>query len=214
MIAYEAAPGEEVIVKGSESWKPEARPSAGWKLPPLPQGVTVWMADLPAEFFVGCNRVSRDQHVRRIWKPDSQWTERRLLLRRGAVFAGGEPLRQALHTRNLGEKDGTFWVEEPGLRVHFRLPGDADPTNTTLEVTTREQCFAPEIYGLGYIRVSGFRFEQAADGVPVPQRAMVSAMRGHYWIIEDCNIRFAQRLRDGHRLAGLEGDLRLHGRRA
>jgi hypothetical protein len=50
MIAYEAVPGEHATVKGSEVWTPEARPSAGYK---LGGGATVWMADLPAEFFTG-----------------------------------------------------------------------------------------------------------------------------------------------------------------
>jgi hypothetical protein len=47
---------------------------------------------------------------------------------------------------------------------------------------------------LGYIRVSGFVFEHAADGIPVPQRAMVSASRGHHWIVEDNQIRWANAL--------------------
>ena len=58
-------------------------------------------------------------------------------------------------------------------------------------MTNREQVFAPLEPGLGYIRVSGLHFEHCADGFPVPQRAMVSATRGHHWIIEDCTLRWA-----------------------
>ncbi len=32
MITYEAAKGEKVVVKGSEVWKPELRPSTGWNM--------------------------------------------------------------------------------------------------------------------------------------------------------------------------------------
>jgi hypothetical protein len=64
----------------------------------------------------------------------------------------------------------------------------------SFEVTVREQVFAPLVPRLGYIRVSGFTFEHAADGIPVPQRAMVSARRGHHWIVEDNHIRWANAL--------------------
>ena len=55
----------------------------------------------------------------------------------------------------------------------------------------REQVFAPREFGLGYLRVSGLVFEHAADGLPAPQRAAVSTMRGHHWIIEDCEVAWA-----------------------
>lgn len=58
-------------------------------------------------------------------------------------------------------------------------------------MTVREQVFAPKERHLGYIRVSGFRFEHAADGIPVPQRACVSTSRGHHWIVERNQIRYA-----------------------
>jgi len=81
-------------------------------------------------------------------------------------------------------------VEDPGLRIHMRLPGDIDPKDVTFEVTTQEQVFVPTEPHLGYIRVSRFHFEHGADGIPVPQRAMVSANRGHHWIVEDNHIRW------------------------
>jgi hypothetical protein len=34
-------------------------------------------------------------------------------------------------------------------------------------------------------------FEHAANGFPVPQRGMVSANRGHHWVVEDCTLRAA-----------------------
>lgn len=33
-------------------------------------------------------------------------------------------------------------MEEPGLRIHFRLPGDADTTQATFEVTAKDQLLA------------------------------------------------------------------------
>jgi hypothetical protein len=44
---------------------------------------------------------------------------------------------------------------------------------------------------LSYIRVKGIAFEQADYAFPVPQRGMVSASRGTFWVIEDCVLRHA-----------------------
>ena len=52
-------------------------------------------------------------------------------------------------------------------------------------------CSAPREFGLGYVRVSGFHFEHAADGLPVPQRAALSTMRGHHWIIDNNEVAWA-----------------------
>jgi len=178
MIAYEAAPGEDVFVRGSQRWTPEFVSSEDWNIGPLPRSATVWMGDLPAEWFIGYNPFMSRSFSSEYTTFTRDWSKEEIhqfMLRRGMVFAA----------------DGAFWVEDPGLRIHLRLWRDADPKSAMLEVTTQEQVFAPLEHGLGYIRVSGFGFEHAADGVPVPQRAAVSATRGHHWIIEDNGIRWA-----------------------
>ncbi len=58
-------------------------------------------------------------------------------------------------------------------------------------MTTQEQVFAPAEKYLGFIRLSGLHFAHAANGIPVPQLGMVSASRGHHWIVEDCTLRWA-----------------------
>ena len=119
------------------------------------------------------------------WTPEES---NRLLLRRGMLFCNGQPLRQVLKPAQLGQQAGTFWVEDPGLRIHFRLPDDQDPAEVKLEAAVREQAVAPLHPGLGFIRFSGFKVRYVADGFPIPQRAAVSTGRGHHWIIEDCEI--------------------------
>jgi hypothetical protein len=194
MIAYEAAGGEEVRVAGSRAWKPGSRPSEGWNPRRAPESLRIWMGDLPAEWFTGYNPFIATNMSAEYTTFTSDWTKeetQRFQLRRGMVFVDGRPLKQVFRYAQLAERDGTFWVEDPGLRIHFRLPDGADPGGASFEVTIAEQVFAPAQRGLGYIRVSGFTFEHAADGVPVPQRAMVSASRGHHWIIENNTIRWA-----------------------
>jgi len=53
----------------------------------------------------------------------------------------------------LANVEGSFWVEDPGLTIHFRLWGDEEPFGKTFEVTNKEQIFAPDKQYLGYIRV-------------------------------------------------------------
>ena len=194
MIAYEAAAGEDVIITGAEVWEAPLRPSEGYNFWRKGPNAKVWMGDLPVEKFAGYNPFSIDNMTDQL----EGYFERllpehinRFLLRRGALFADGRPLSQVLHFDELAGSDGAFWVDGPGERIHFRMPGDADPGKARFEITAREQVFAPKIYNLGYIKVSGFRMERAADGVPVPQRSLLSATRGHHWIIERNRLRWA-----------------------
>ena len=194
MIAYQAAPGERVVVKGSELWQPDCRPSEGWGLRGGEPDGPIWMADLPPEWFVGYNPflcANMPAEYRTFVHDWSVEDAHRFQLRRGMIFADGRPLEQVFWFRELAGTHGAFWVEDDGLRVHFRLPEDADPRQVTLEATTRAQVFAPALPHLGYVRVSGFECAQAADPVPIPQRALVSTGRGHHWIIEDNEIHCA-----------------------
>jgi hypothetical protein len=194
MIAYEAAPGEEVIVRGSQLWAPEFKPSEDWSFRRLPTGAKIWMGGLPADWFMGYNPFMTLNFSSEYTTFTRDWSTEEIqcfMLRRGMVFADGRPLKQVFRANELASTDGAFWVEDPGLRIHLRLWGDADPDESAFEVTTKEQVFAPAQPFLGYIRVSGFHFQHAADGIPIPQRALVSAGRGHHWIIEDNEIRWA-----------------------
>jgi len=191
MISYEAARGQEVVVKGSEVWKPEFRLSEGWQMR-SGREARIWMADLPAEWFVGYNPFLATNVFGELMTFNQSWSTaemHRLQLRRGMVFADGRPLKQVFRFWELAEHEGAFWVEDPGLRIHLRLWEDADPNGVAFEVTTREQAFAPAVRRLGYIRVRRFTFEHVADGIPVPQRAALSTAQGHHWIIEENVVR-------------------------
>ncbi len=110
------------------------------------------------------------------------------LNRRGMVFCDGEPLIQVPLYYQLAQTSGSYWVEANGQTVHFRLRDDSDPKDHTIELTCREQCFAPATPYLSYIKVKGITCAHAATGAPVPQRGALSLYRGHHWIIEDCTI--------------------------
>jgi hypothetical protein len=195
MISYEAAPGAMVVVKGSRLVKGGWQPSTGYTMVPgrnVPPKVRTYERRLNDLDFQGYNpfgmvNVMQDR-VYLFPRPDELKPH---LLRRGMVFVDGKRLDQVELYRHLAQKDGTFWCEQDGLIIHVRLPGDADPTAHEVELVVQEQVFAPTIRGLNYIRVKGIHFEHAANVFPVPQRGLVSATRGHHWIVEDCDIQHA-----------------------
>ena len=195
MISYEAAPGANVVVKGSRLIKTGWRPSTRYKLSlPAEERAKIKIYERPLDDldFQGYNPFGMasimHNRVYLMPKPDELW---RHLKRRGMVFVDGRRLEQVELYQELGGKDGAFWCEHDGLTIHIRLPGDVDPEEHEVELAIQEQVFAPRTPGLAYIRVKGITFEHAANGFPVPQRGLVSMSRGHHWIIEDCVLRQA-----------------------
>ncbi len=118
MIAYEAAQGEVVYIRGTELWSPKFKPSGDWNFGHLPDGVQVWTAELPKEWFVGYNPFmtmnfsSEYTTFTRDWSLDEIHL---FMLRRGMIFVDGKPLRQVFRSSDMANSAGTFWVEDPGL---------------------------------------------------------------------------------------------------
>ena len=199
MISYEAAPGAQVLVKGSRLVKNGWEPSRGFDIrrrnATLEREPRIYQLDLSSLDFGGYNpfgmvNVLDDRSATtNLGRPPQGLKP--YLARRGMVFVDGKRLEQVELYRELALQDGAFWVEHHGLTLHVRLPGDADPAAHEVELVIQEQVFAPKKRHLAYIRVKGITFEHAANGFPVPQRGLVSANRGHHWIIEDCTIRHA-----------------------
>jgi hypothetical protein len=192
MISYEAAPNANVVLKGSDLWKPTWSRSRWYK---LPGDIVTWQAELSPAMFEGANTFCLQnfpiQPDLETWKMFPSFE-----LRRGQIFVDSVPLTQVAAFEALGQAPGRFWVEDNGMVVHLRLPGDAMPGSQVFEITTREQVFAPVDRYLNYIRVKGLRMFHAANGVPIPppQRGLLSATAGHHWIIEDCEIGHANTL--------------------
>lgn len=195
MISYEAFGDEEVIIKASVEVK-EFRPSIGWRMvrgfgdtKVNTDGVRIWEIELDPEDFKDYNpfcavNILHDRLFIEYDKTDMTT----YLNRRGMVFVDGKPMKQVPLYYMLAENENSYWVEANGQKVHIRLTGDDDPKNHTIELTNREQCFAPKVPFLSYIKVKGLTLAHAATGAPVPQRGALSCYRGHHWIIEDCTI--------------------------
>lgn len=195
MISYEAAPGADVVIKGSRLVAAGWEPSTEYRLH-LPDAerpkIKIFQRRLDDLEFHGYNPFGMVNMMqdRQYLKPTPAELHQHLL-RRGMVFVDGKRLEQVELYSDLGDQDGTFWCDHDGLTIHVRFPGDSDPAQHQIELTTQEQVFAPRREGLAYIRVKGITFEHASSQYPVPQIGMVSTSRGNHWIIENCTMRHA-----------------------
>lgn len=194
MVSYEAFEDEEVIIKASEVVT-EFASSEGWNLigfgaPPVDVSkLQIWETRLDPNMFRGYNpfcavNILHDRLFIEFDKTDMTT----YLNRRGMVFCDGKPLKQVALYNQLAQTPGSYWVEANGQTVHFRLEDDSNPLDHVIELTCREQCFAPSKQFLSYIKVKGLTCAHAATGAPVPQRGAISCYRGHHWIIEKCKI--------------------------
>lgn len=194
MVCFEAYQEEEVIIKASvvahhftlsEGWNRYGFRDAS----PRDGQMRIWQTKIQPEEFLGYNpfcavNILHDRLFIEYHKTDMTT----YLNRRGMVFCDGKPLVQVPLYQDMSKTPGSYWVEANGQTVHFRLLGDGDPKDHLMELTCREQCFAPDQPFLSYIKVKGITCAHAATGAPVPQRGALSAYRGHHWIMEDCVI--------------------------
>ena len=220
MISYEAAPGAVVIVKASDvvaDWQPSTEPMRDGS----ESAVRIWKHDLSGAMFPDAYNPFAMANVPGDWSwlNTKAVDMGPYFRRRGMVFADGTPLEPMEQYRELGNvplqpdstprgglpdrsrggpilqeiggsPDARFWVEHQGNVVHIRVP-KGDPARSLIEVTTREQAFAPSQSGLGYIRIKGLTFQHAGNAFPPPQRGLVSTSGGHHWVIEGNTIEWA-----------------------
>ena len=193
LISYEAAPGADVIVKGSRVVKGAWEASTSYRLDSTESAsskVKVYQRRLDDIDFHGYNPFGMVNIMQdRVYLNPTPAELRRHLFRRGMVFVDGKRLEQVELYSELGHTEGAFWCNHDGMTIHLRLPGDANPAEHEVELVIQEQVFAPRTAGLSYIRVKGITFEHASSQFPVPQIGMVSTSRGNHWIIEDCTLR-------------------------
>jgi len=200
-ITYEAAPGHQVFVRGSDLWHPQWQSVDGHP--------DVYQAAFSPDLFPASNpyRTAISISSRRlnpVARPFSPSEEKaaawlvgkesgRLPRTLGQLFVDGQPLRESETVAEVQREPGT-WIANPegtGLIVHFfpsRIPLD----QRAVELSVRNQIFAPKVRGLEYITVRGFVFEHAANQGPFPQQGAVSLRSGGHWLVEDNIIRFAK----------------------
>ena len=203
-ITYTAAPGEHVVIKGSE------RPT-GWQL----VDGTVWRTTVPNTLFGDFNPFAEEIDGDWIVYADASSPKKHL----GAVYLNGTsfyevtardavshpPLRTEVNddwtgvTEKVPEPARTqlVWfaeVQDEATTIWANFQG-ADPNTNTVEINVRRSVFYPTEHHVDYITVRGFELAQAASPWAPPtadQPGLIGPNWAKGWIIEDNRIHDAK----------------------
>jgi alpha-L-arabinofuranosidase len=182
-ITYKAAPGEQVLIKGSEVVK-------GWE---LVQDDT-WKAVVPNSLFGDFNPFSdlingdwfsplgRPHHTGAVYLK-GHWLTEAAVADSVLKPAGDTPYWFAV-ADSLKEGSTTIWAQFRGV----------DPNSEEVEVNVRQAVFYPENPGINYLTVKGFTMEHAATPWAPPTAEQIGLIGTHWskgWIIEDNIIRYS-----------------------
>ncbi|MCH8513252.1 MAG: right-handed parallel beta-helix repeat-containing protein [Kiritimatiellae bacterium] len=179
-IVYEAAPGERVILRGSEPWHPD------WEA--IPDFPGVYFARLDPELVDAFNPYASALNS----SPG-----RKTL---GQVFVEGASLLELDRAADIYALPGSWMAVEEGTALLVHPPASSVPLETReVELTVRNRIFAPFKRGLGHITVRGFILEHCANDFPrgfwvtdTPQAGALGTRGGHHWVIENNVVRFAK----------------------
>ncbi len=173
-IVYQAAPGENVVITGSE-------PVTGWtKI----QGDT-WKAAVPNALFGTFNPYSdlihgdwfdpkgREHHTGAVYL-DGEWLTEAANLDEALKSVGETPLWYA----RVEADTTTIWAQFKGI----------DPNAHEVEINARQTVFYPEKTGIDYITVRGFTLRSAAAPWAPPTAEQIGIIGPHWskgWVIEN-----------------------------
>ena len=179
-IVYQAAPGEKVVIKGSEVVK-------GWE---QVQNDT-WKVTLPDRFFGKFNP------FKDVISGDWFRAEGRIH-HTGSVYLGGHWLSEATQKEDVlkpsGERPLWFAQSEKAETTIWAQFKGVDPDKEGVEVNVRRAVFYPDKPGNDYITVRGFMMEHAATPWAPPTAKQVGLIGTHWskgWIIENNTIRYS-----------------------
>jgi len=174
-ITYMAAPGQEVVITGSEV-------ITGWKK----LDNDTWTVSVPNTLFGNFNPYK--DLIRGDW-----FDEKGRQHHTGAVYLNGVWLKEAAKKEEVmlpAEKNNALWFAEVNaattqLWAHFP---EMDPNKESVEINVRQTVFYPEKPFINYITVRGFTMQNAATNWAPPsaeQKAVIGTHWSKGWIIED-----------------------------
>ncbi len=176
-ITYQAAPGEEVIIKGSEivgNWS-KVRDN-------------VWKVSIPNAFFGKFNPYGDLIHGDWFFPKDRPHHT-------GAVYLNGDWLYEAAKLEDVLESrpDTLLWfgkVEQDSTRI-WAIFKKEDPNKQQVEINVRQTVFYPDKPGINFITVRGFILRDAATPWAPPTAEQIGLIGTHWskgWIIENNTI--------------------------
>ena len=186
-VTYLAAPGEKVIISGSEVY------SGPWEAVSGYHGV--YMTVIPSSFFkddfdpfrINFNR-SRDGETQgQVFVNGMELTEAKPQFKNADGYRRRVIEKTAVQT--MFDQSGT-WHTPGGDSIYVHLPVDfLSISRCSVEFSVRRHLFAPVRRAQNYIHVNGFIFEHCANDVSIPQVGAVSCRSGQQWLIENNVIR-------------------------
>jgi hypothetical protein len=172
-ITYRAAPGEEVIIKGSEQL-------VDWKS----LGSGLWRVEMPNTFFGDYNPYALQ--ISGGWLLYGDWHHR------GDVYLNGEAFYEKETLAELEEEDSWYCEVNDNSTIIWVNFGEVNPNKELAEINVRECVFFPMTSGLQYITVDGFKLMHSADNWQPPvmeiQKGMIGPRMGKHWVIQNCEV--------------------------
>ncbi len=183
-IVYQAAPGEKVVLTGSE-------PIKGWEK----DAGDTWKVTLPNAFFGGFNPYAVLIHGD--WFGDNGRRHHP-----GAVYLNGDWLVEAAHLDEVLKPAGKtpLWFaqvdggSEGSTVIYAQFPG-VNPNEQPVEINVRQTVFTPNKTGINYITVRGFDLRNAATPWAPPSAAQFGIVSAYWckgWIIENNEISYSK----------------------
>lgn len=205
MIKYQAAPGEQVVIKGSRiidnqwvlSIDPHDSLAASGSLqlnkelgfPANSYSKQIMMITIPDDIFEDgyfplktANTTDSDFGMMN-WA--TRWKGRiPYILPRCLLFQNGQRMSQLAAYEDLVRLQGSYWVAPDGKTIHINAFDNVNPNDQIFEIAVQNYIIQPQTTGLGYIKISGLILEHCANGFLRSGEGALFTMGGHHWIIE------------------------------
>ncbi|MCF7957093.1 MAG: right-handed parallel beta-helix repeat-containing protein [Phycisphaerae bacterium] len=178
-IVYQAAKGEQVIIKGSQIVK-------GW----IKVDSHTWKVILPNSFFGQFNPFN--DLISGDWFRNNKGAKNHT----GAVYLNGNWLAETFTLNEVLKPVGKnpLWyaqADDTNTTLWAQFEG-VNPNTELVEVNVRQTVFYPEEPGVNYITVRGFTMEHAATPWAPPTAEQIGLIGTHWskgWIIENNTVR-------------------------
>jgi alpha-L-arabinofuranosidase len=179
-ITYQAAPGEKVVITGSEVIK-------GWEK----AGGDTWKVTILNKFFGAFN-----PYIERI---HGDWCSNPRGYHTGAVYLNGDWLTEAAQMNAVLKPPGKerLWfgqVDKDTTTIWAQFPG-VNPNEANVEINVRKTVFTPDKTGINYITVRGFILRNAATNWAPPSAGQIGLVSAYWckgWVIENNDIAYSK----------------------
>ncbi|MCC5931518.1 MAG: right-handed parallel beta-helix repeat-containing protein [Cyclobacteriaceae bacterium] len=172
-IVYQAAPGENVSIRGSEQIEE-------WVI----HEDNVWMVELDNAFFGNYNPYNINL--------SGSWLSYGSKHHVGEVYLNGLAFHEKFSLEEVKRLPNSWFsiVDNNTTRIWANF-GWADPNKNLAEINVRECIIFPEKQGLKHIVIDGFEIRHAASNWAPPdqlQKGAIGTRFGYGWIIKNCRI--------------------------